>query len=148
MTQFFQSDTWLIYYVFWTRKNSLFTLAVLVISTCTWVEGIYTLYTSSISDVGSCCRHCCTVELLAFFVELTRFTLDVETLLTGAPNNVFFLNSLKTLFKAIEGSFRSPEMHSQRRYKICICSVILGHLESFRNFEGLSIIFPKILDAI
>ena len=39
-------------------------------------------------------------------------------------------------------------MHSKRRYKICICSVILGELESFRNYKGFSIIFPKILDAI
>ena len=39
-------------------------------------------------------------------------------------------------------------MHSKRRYQICICSVILGELKSFRNYKGLSIIFPKILDAI
>ena len=39
-------------------------------------------------------------------------------------------------------------MHSKRRYKICICSVILGQLESVRNYKGFSIIFPKILDAI
>ena len=25
-------------------------------------------------------------------------------------------------------------MHPKRRYKICICSVILGELESFRNY--------------
>ena len=42
----------------------------------------------------------------------------------------------------------SLEMHSKRRYEIEICSVILGQLESFRNFQGFSIIFPKILDAI
>ena len=35
-------------------------------------------------------------------------------------------------------------MNSKRRYKIYICSVILGELESFRNYEGLSIIFSKI----
>ena len=29
-----------------------------------------------------------------------------------------------------------------------ICSVILGQLESFRNYKGFSIIFPKILAAI
>ena len=34
-------------------------------------------------------------------------------------------------------------MHSKRRYKICICSVILGELESLRNYKGLSIIFHK-----
>ena len=39
-------------------------------------------------------------------------------------------------------------MHSKRRYKICTCSVILGELESLRNYEGFSVIFPKILDAI
>ena len=40
------------------------------------------------------------------------------------------------------------EMHSKRRYKIRICSVVLGQLESFRNYKSFSIIFPKILDAI
>ena len=39
-------------------------------------------------------------------------------------------------------------MHSKRRSKICICSVVLGQLESFRNYKGLSIIFPKIVDVI
>ena len=29
-----------------------------------------------------------------------------------------------------------------------ICSVILGQLEAFPNYQGFSIIFPKILDAI
>ena len=48
----------------------------------------------------------------------------------------------------MQSNFRSLEMHSKRRYKICICSVILGELESFRNYEGFSIIFPKILDAV
>ena len=36
------------------------------------------------------------------------------------------------------------ETHSKRRYKICICSVILGQPQSFRNYQGFSIIFPKI----
>ena len=44
--------------------------------------------------------------------------------------------------------FRSLQMHSKRRHKICICSVILGQPESFPNYKGLSIIFPQILDAI
>ena len=35
-------------------------------------------------------------------------------------------------------------MHSKRRYKICIGSVILGELESFRNYSS---IFAEILDA-
>ena len=49
---------------------------------------------------------------------------------------------------ASEPGLRSLEMHSKRRYKICICSVILGQLESFRNYKGFSIIFPKIVDVI
>ena len=43
---------------------------------------------------------------------------------------------------------RCLEMHSKWRYKICICSVILGELKSFRNYKGFSIIFLKIFDAI
>ena len=39
-------------------------------------------------------------------------------------------------------------MHSKRRYKICICSVILGELEAFRNYKGFNVIYPKILDAV
>ena len=55
---------------------------------------------------------------------------------------------IENTFKAIQSTFRSPEMHFKRRYKICIWSVILGELESFRNWKGLIIIFPKILDEI
>ena len=39
-------------------------------------------------------------------------------------------------------------MHSKGRYKICAILVILGELESFRNYKGFSIILQKILDAI
>ena len=51
----------------------------------------------------------------------------------------------------LQSTFRSLQMHStdsKRPYKLCICSVILGELESFRNYKGFCIIFPKILDAI
>ena len=34
------------------------------------------------------------------------------------------------------------------RYKMWICYVILGELQTFRNYKGLSIIFSKILDSI
>ena len=39
-------------------------------------------------------------------------------------------------------------MHFKWRYKICICSVILFKIESFRNYKVFSIIFPKILDDV
>ena len=38
-------------------------------------------------------------------------------------------------------------MLSKRRYKICICSVILVEPEAFRNYKVFSVIFQKILDA-
>ena len=31
---------------------------------------------------------------------------------------------------------------------MCICSVIVGQLERFRNYKGYGMIFPNILDAI
>ena len=46
---------------------------------------------------------------------------------------------IENTFSAIHSTFRSLEMHSKRSYKICICSVILGELESIRNYEGFSI---------
>ena len=55
---------------------------------------------------------------------------------------------IENRFKAIQSTFRSREMHFKRRFNICICSVVLGELGSFRNYMGLSIIFPKILDEI
>ena len=51
-------------------------------------------------------------------------------------------------FYAIQSTFRSLEMYSRQRYKICICSVILGELEAFRNYKDFSVIFSKILDAV
>ena len=57
----------------------------------------------------------------------------------------FLLNTLKTLFKLSWSSliYKSLEMHPKWRYKICICSVILGKIESYRNYKSLSIIFRK-----
>ena len=52
---------------------------------------------------------------------------------------------IENSFQAIQSTFRL-EMHSKQRYKIC--SVIVGELESFRNYKGFSIIFPKILDTV
>ena len=48
----------------------------------------------------------------------------------------------------MHSTFRSVEMLSKRRYKICICSVILGELEAFQYYKGFSVIFPKTLHAI
>ena len=60
----------------------------------------------------------------------------------------FSPKSIENTFYAMQSTFRSLAMNSKWRHKICVCSVILGELESFRNYKGLSIIFPKILDEI
>ena len=53
--------------------------------------------------------------------------------------------ALKTLnFQAIQSAFISLEMHSKQLKKICICSVILGQIESFRNYQwGLQYYFAE-----
>ena len=67
----------------------------------------------------------------------------------GASNDGFLQNTLKILLiLGYPKYFRSLEMHSKRRYKFFICSVILGELKSFRNYMGFSTIFPRILSAI
>ena len=91
--------------------------------------------------------------------ELCHFELQTKQ---GHPTTVFLLNTLKTLF-AIQSTFRYLEMHSKRRYKICICSVILGEFQTFRKggeiwritkvrhfLVSLSIAFlnPKILGSL
>ena len=49
---------------------------------------------------------------------------------------------IENTFLAIQSTFRHLEMHSKRRYKISICSVVLGKRESFRNYQGFRIFFP------
>ena len=64
--------------------------------------------------------------------------------MAGAPNDGFLPNTLRTLFR-LSRVFLDLywEMHSKRRYRIIICSVILGELKSFRNYKGYRIIFRK-----
>ena len=68
--------------------------------------------------------------------------------MSGVSNDDFLLNTLKTLLGYPEYLYRSVEINSERRNKICSCLVSLGDFESFRNYNAFSIIFTKILDAI
>ena len=52
---------------------------------------------------------------------------------------------IENTFLAIQSTFKSLEMYSEWRYKKCICSVILGKLESFRNYKGFSLLFSRKL---
>ena len=73
-------------------------------------------------------------ECLILHHEAFRAVFNSRGTKIGAPSAARILIQVRYL-----------KMHSKRRYKVCICSVILGELESF---IGFSIIFPKILDAI
>ena len=50
--------------------------------------------------------------------------------------------TLQTHFRLF--TFWISKIHSKQRYKICICSVLLGELESLRNYKGFGTIFQKI----
>ena len=66
-----------------------------------------------------------------------------------ALNDGFLLSEyIANTFWAVQSTLRPLEMHSDRRYKISICSAIFRELESFRHYKGFSIIFSKTLDAI
>ena len=55
----------------------------------------------------------------------------------------------KCVNNTIQSTLRPLQMNSKRHYKISICSVILGKLNTvFQNCKGFSIIFAKILDTI
>ena len=49
---------------------------------------------------------------------------------------------IENTFLAIQSTFKSLEMYSEWRYKKCICSVILGELESSK-LQGLQYYFPE-----
>ena len=56
--------------------------------------------------------------------------------------------NIESSFQAIQCTFRPLALHSKRWYKTCICSVILGKFESFRNCRGFSIVFSKSFRCI
>ena len=63
---------------------------------------------------------------------------------TGARNDGFLPNSLITLFRLSSVFFRSLEMHSKRRYKIYIFSVILcRETRVFFKLQRLRYYFPE-----
>ena len=50
---------------------------------------------------------------------------------------------IENTFSLFQSTFKYLEMHSKRRYKSCICSVVLGQLESFRSTLGPQYYFPE-----
>ena len=93
--------------------------------------------TSSVIKIVFKFYSCRTILLFQWFTflhsSITANTLQdsdsqgIYSEFSGAPNDGFLLNTMKTLFRlSIQSTLRPLEMHSERRYKICICSVILG----------------------
>ena len=84
-------------------------------------------------------------EMQPLFISriIIKSTLRAEALRrkTGAPIDGFLQNMLETLFW-----LSRLEMHSKWCYNIFICSVILGELKSFRNYQSLQALqyyFPE-----
>ena len=63
--------------------------------------------------------------------------------LSGGTQQRFPPKCIENTFSLIHSTFKSLEMHSKWRYKSCICSVVLGQLESFRNYLGPQYYFPE-----
>ena len=74
------------------------------------------------------------------YVTTLRYIQDVvdPVLFIRGTQPRFPSKYVENTFWAIQSTFRSIEMHCKRRYKILICSVILGELKSFRNYKGFS----------
>ena len=62
---------------------------------------------------------------------------------SGGTKPRFPPKCIENTFSLIQSTFKSLEMHSTRRYKSCICSVVLGQLESFRNHLGPQYYFAE-----
>ena len=89
------------------------------------------------------CRECRHVFESCFRCLFHRLWLgDGEGVYRGTQRR-FPAKYIENTFSAVQSTFRSLEMHSKRSYKICISSVILGELESFRNYKGFSMFYRK-----
>ena len=73
------------------------------------------------------------MQFRTYFIVTSVLTACIRS---GAPNDDFVLHALKELCQAILSTFRSLEMHSKWGHKVCIRSVILGELDSFRNYKA------------
>ena len=83
----------------------------------------------------------------------------VRCILYNLPQGFFFRGTQRqwgdkcienTFYTAIQSTFKSLEMHSKRRYKICIR--VFGYPRAtwvgFQNYKGLQYYFPEIVDEI
>ena len=64
----------------------------------------------------------------------------------GHPTTISPQNTLKTLFRPSRVFFRSLEIHSKRRYRICFYLVILGTLDAIYRFPNVRIFSDSYLN--
>ena len=76
--------------------------------------------------------HTCTVQSQHQMGSLILLNHPLELSVQRQPKTVF-VKCIENNLQATQSTFCSLEMHFRRRCKICICSAILGQLESFRN---------------
>ena len=69
-------------------------------------------------------------------------------LISGAPNDGFLLKTLKHFLGYQEYRYISRSCILSGAIKSGPVRSSSGELESFRNYKGFSIIFPKVLDAM
>ena len=134
----FLFTAWGLSWIFYAQSNPLHapsSISIFFICSAAWLsEKIHRSRSGEITmkRKGSCFTNL-TDGMLRKISYAERVLVGSKHHQPGAPNDGFLLNTLKTLF-----TFRCLEMYSKQRYKICICSAILGELESFRpKLQGL-----------
>ena len=89
---------------------------------------------------------CATIALeskrVIFLLQIQHVHVREHELHRGTQRR-FSVKYTENSFYAIQSTFRSPEGHSKRCYRICNCSVILGELEYFRKLQGLQCYFSQ-----
>ena len=96
------------------------------------------LYQKTAGHRRGCAPPPCTLPLDPPLCRWSSVPLEWQVTKQGHPT--MFENT----FQAIQSTFRYLEMHSKRRYKICICSVILGTLSRvFSKLQGLEYCFSE-----
>ena len=80
---------------------------------------------------------------LSHYSMLVKTEPHCHTRLTGAHNDGFFLNALKSLFRLFQCTFRYLETHSKRRCKICFCFRHPRGAWRFSKLQGLLCYFSE-----
>ena len=90
-----------------------------VLSSQEWSFCLITTSKNNLSEIRISRPRGPRMPYLSHYSILVKTEPHCHTRLTGAPNDGFFLNALKSLFSLFQCTFGYLEMHSKRRCKIC-----------------------------